>query len=97
MRRLSLLLLSVFLTLSLLSIHREASAAAPFYEGKVIRIIVGYQVGGGYDRIARLLAKHLAKYIPGKPSIVVENMVGASSMIAVNYLYNVAKPDGFFN
>jgi tripartite-type tricarboxylate transporter receptor subunit TctC len=64
------------------------------YEGKVIKIIVGFTAGGGYDRIARILAKHLPKYIPGKPAIIIENMGGASSVIAANYLYNIAKPDG---
>ena len=93
MKRPGLLLLIAFFSLFLLGIHRE-SVAAPYYEGKVIRIIVGYQVGGNYDRIARILAKHLSKYIPGKPAIIVQNMVGASSMIATNYLYNMAKPDG---
>ncbi len=68
--------------------------AAPYYEGKVINIIVGYGPGGGYDRIARLLAKHLNKYIPGKPTVLVQNMPGADSMITANYLYNIAKPDG---
>jgi len=93
MKRPGTLLLIAFFTISFLSLHRE-SLAAPYYEGKVMRIIVGYQVGGGYDRMARILAKHLSKYIPGKPVIIVENMIGASSMIATNYLYNVAKPDG---
>ena len=68
--------------------------AAPYYEGKVLKIIVGFTPGGGYDRMARLLAKHLPKHIPGKPSIVVENMEGASSIIASNFIYNIAKPDG---
>lgn len=68
--------------------------AAPYYEGKVLKIIVGYEAGGGYDRMARLLAKHLPKHIPGKPSIVVENMIGADSMMAANYGYSMAKPDG---
>jgi tripartite-type tricarboxylate transporter receptor subunit TctC len=68
--------------------------AASYYEGKVINIIVGYSPGGGYDRIARLLAKHLPKYIPGKPGVIVENMPGADSMIAANYIFNIAKPDG---
>lgn len=93
MKRPGLSLLVAFFTLFLFSLPRE-SKAAPYYEGKVIRIIVGYQVGGGYDRVARILAKYLPHYIPGKPRIIVENMVGASSMIATNYLYNVAKPDG---
>jgi tripartite-type tricarboxylate transporter receptor subunit TctC len=69
-------------------------AAAPSYEGKVITIVVGYAPGGGYDRMARLLAKHLPKYIPGKPAITVENRPGAGSMIAANYVYNRAQPDG---
>jgi tripartite-type tricarboxylate transporter receptor subunit TctC len=94
MKRPGLVLLIVLFTLFLPGLHRE-SLAAPYYEGKIIRIIVGYQVGGGYDRMARIMARHLGKYIPGKPAIIVENMVGASSMIATNYLYNVAKPDGF--
>jgi tripartite-type tricarboxylate transporter receptor subunit TctC len=68
--------------------------AAPYYEGKVLKIIVGFTPGGGYDRMARLLSKHLPKHIPGKPSIVVENMEGASSIIASNFIYNIAKPDG---
>jgi len=68
--------------------------SAPYYEGKTIRIVVGFGPGGGYDRMARLMAKHLPKYIPGKPTILVENMVGASSIISANHVYNVAKPDG---
>lgn len=68
--------------------------AAPYYEGKVIKIISGHEAGGGYDRMGRILAKHLPKYIPGKPTIVVENMPGAGSLIAANYVYNQAKPDG---
>ena len=69
-------------------------AARPYYEGKILKIIVGYAPGGGYDRMARLIAKHLPKHIPGKPAVLVQNMPGASSMIAANYLYNMAKPNG---
>jgi len=78
---------------SLLGINQDA-LAAPFYEGKVMRMIVGHEVGGGYDRISRLIAKHIVKHIPGKPAVIVENMPGAQSMIAANYLYNIARPDG---
>jgi tripartite-type tricarboxylate transporter receptor subunit TctC len=60
----------------------------------VLTIIVGYPAGGGYDLIARLLAKHLPKYIPGKPAIIIQNMPGASSMIAANHIYHRVKPDG---
>ena len=73
----------------------KAAVKAPYYEGKNITIIVGFGAGGGHDRLARLLAKHLSKHIPGKPSVIVENMIGATGMIAANYVYNIAKPDGF--
>lgn len=66
----------------------------PFYKGKTIRIVVGFTPGGSYDRMARLLAPYMSKYIPGSPEIIVQNMPGASSLIASNYVYNVAKPDG---
>lgn len=68
--------------------------AAPYYEGKVISIIVGLAAGTGYDQVARVLAKHLPKHIPGKPSVIVQNMPGADSIIAANHIYNVSKPDG---
>lgn len=69
-------------------------AAAPYYEGKVLRIVVGFSPGGGYDNMARLIAKYLPKYIPGKPTIIIENIPGATSMIATNQCYNIYKPDG---
>jgi tripartite-type tricarboxylate transporter receptor subunit TctC len=70
------------------------SYGASFYEGKTITIVVGYKPGGGYDRYARLIAKYLPKYIPGNPGAIVQNMPGASSVIAANHLFSVAKPDG---
>jgi tripartite-type tricarboxylate transporter receptor subunit TctC len=69
-------------------------AQAPFYEGKTISIVVGTKAGDVYDLYARLLAYHIPKYIPGTPNIIVQNMPGAASLIAANYVYNVAKPDG---
>ena len=63
-----------------------------FYEGKTVRLIIG--PGGGYDYWGRLVARYMAKYIPGNPAFVVQNMPGAGSVIATNYVYNVAKPDG---
>jgi tripartite-type tricarboxylate transporter receptor subunit TctC len=71
-----------------------AHAAAPFYEGKTIKLIVGFSAGGGFDTYSRLIARHLAKHIPGSPAIVVENMTGAASLVAANHVYNVPKPDG---
>jgi tripartite-type tricarboxylate transporter receptor subunit TctC len=69
-------------------------AAAPYYEGKTIRIIVGYSAGGGFDAYARIISRHMSKHILGKPTLIVENMTGAGSLISANYLYRVAKPDG---
>lgn len=71
-----------------------AHAAAPYYEGKTIRLIVGFSAGGGFDTYSRLIARHMGKHIPGNPSIVVENMTGAASLVAANHVYKVAKPDG---
>jgi tripartite-type tricarboxylate transporter receptor subunit TctC len=71
-----------------------AHAQAPFYQGKSIRLIIGSQAGSLYDLWARLIANHMGKYITGNPAIVGQNMPGAGSVIAANYLYNVAKPDG---
>ena len=87
-------IVAVFALLFLVCGHWPEANAAPYYEGKVIKIVVGYKPGGGYDRMARLVAKHLPKYIPGKPAMIIENMEGASSIIAANHLYNIAKPDG---
>src|SRR5918996_4182544 len=67
---------------------------AQYYAGKTVTIVVGYKTGGGYDATARLLARHLPKHIPGKPTVIVQNMPGANSLIAANHVYNVAKPDG---
>jgi tripartite-type tricarboxylate transporter receptor subunit TctC len=84
----------IFFIMFSISTSAKESLAAPYYEGKVIKIIVGHAPGGGYDRISRLIARHIPKHIPGKPTLIVENMPGANSIIAANYLYNIAKPDG---
>ena len=70
------------------------SAQTDFYRGKQVRVVVGFTTGGFYDRWARLLARYMPKYIPGNPSFVVQNMPGAGSVVATNYVYSVAKPDG---
>lgn len=72
----------------------QAQSQAPFYQDKAIRIVVGFTPGGFYDRWARLLAQHMPKHIPGNPDMIVQNMPGAGSVIATNFVYNVAKPDG---
>jgi tripartite-type tricarboxylate transporter receptor subunit TctC len=80
--------------IALLSTSGFASGAVPFFEGKAIRIIVGYTAGGGYDTYARVISRHMGRYIPGNPAFIVENMTGAGSLISANHLYKVAKPDG---
>jgi tripartite-type tricarboxylate transporter receptor subunit TctC len=72
----------------------DLCAQEQFFKGKQIRIIVGLSSGGGYDRAARLIARHIGKYIPGNPDMVVQNMPGAGSVTAANYVWGVAKPDG---
>lgn len=73
-----------------------AQSADKFYSGKQVHMIVGYPAGSGYDFYSRLLASHLNRHIPGEPNIVVQNMVGAASLKAANYLYSVAPRDGTY-
>jgi tripartite-type tricarboxylate transporter receptor subunit TctC len=73
---------------------RPAVARDEYYAGKTVRLVVGFTPGGGFDTHARVLARHLGKHIPGKPTVVLENMPGAASLIAANYGYRVARPDG---
>jgi tripartite-type tricarboxylate transporter receptor subunit TctC len=68
--------------------------AEDFYKGKTLRFVCGAAAGGGYDTYTRAVARHIAKHIPGKPGTVVENMEGAGTLIAANYMYNNAEPDG---
>ena len=68
--------------------------AQDFYKDKIIRFIVGQAAGGGYDTYTRTIARHMIKHIPGHPAITVENMTGAGSLVAANYIYSNAKPDG---
>ena len=77
----------------LVSIAR-ADNAADFYKGRSISMIIGYSVGGGYDAYARLLAHYIGRHIPGEPSIVPQQMTGAGSLRAANYLFSVAPKDG---
>ena len=70
------------------------AARSASFEGKTITIVVGFKAGGGYDRVARVLARHIPKYLPGNPNVIVQNMPGANSITAANHVYAVAKPDG---
>ena len=64
------------------------------FKGKTIRLIIGTSTGGGVDLYARLVAQFLGKHLPGEPTIIPQNMPGASSVVAANFVYNMAKPDG---
>ena len=88
-------LLAMFALLGFPSALAQDSVAQ-FYKGRQITVIVGSSAGGGYDIYARLLARHMPKYIPGNPSIIVSNMPGAGSNAAVAHIYNVAPKDGTF-
>src|SRR2546425_5381978 len=89
MKRLPLLVVLLALASTI-----PAQAQSRFFEGKTIRIIVGFSAGGGYDTYSRAIARHMSRHIPGSPAIIVENMTGAASLIAANHVYKVAKPDG---
>jgi tripartite-type tricarboxylate transporter receptor subunit TctC len=85
--------LAVFLVFTC-SAQRSSAAEPPFYAGKTITIVAGFAPGGTIDLRARLIARYLAKYIPGNPAIVVQNKTGAGGLVAANYVFGVAKPDG---
>jgi tripartite-type tricarboxylate transporter receptor subunit TctC len=72
----------------------HAQSVEDFYRGKTINLIIGYSVGGGYDLYGRLVSRHIGKHIPGRPSIVPQNMTGAGSLRAAQYIYSVAPKDG---
>ncbi len=69
-------------------------ASAQFYNGKTVRVTVGFSAGGGFDLWARLVARHLGKQIPGNPTVIVENVTGAGGLIQTNQLFKATKPDG---
>jgi tripartite-type tricarboxylate transporter receptor subunit TctC len=71
-----------------------ADPVADFYRGKTVTMFVGFDAGGGYDTTARILTRHFGRHIPGNPNVIVSNMSGAGSMVALNYLYNAAAKDG---
>jgi tripartite-type tricarboxylate transporter receptor subunit TctC len=99
MNRLLLHLLAIFALLgvpSALAQNVSQDAVAQFYKGRQVTVIVGSSPGGGYDIYARLMARHMGKYIPGNPTMIVTNMPGAGSNAAVAHIYNVAPKDGTF-
>src|SRR5579872_4569818 len=77
-----------------LSMPGAAASQNAFYRGKTVTLMVSDAAGGGYDIMARTIAKHLANHIAGNPRIVVQNMPGAGGIVAMNYLYTTAPKDG---
>src|SRR5215510_2309603 len=86
------LMMAIILTLGVSGAH--ADDVADFYKGKAFTIVVGHEVGTGFDLYSRVLARHIGRHIPGNPHVVVQNMVGASGIAPANWLYNVAPRDG---
>ncbi len=87
-------ILLVFILVTASAAPLRAQSSKGFYSGKTITMLAGSSPGGGTDQTVRLLARHLERYIPGKPTILVVNKPGAGGMIAINELYNLRKPDG---
>jgi tripartite-type tricarboxylate transporter receptor subunit TctC len=88
------LLIVTALVAALASPTARADGVEDFYKGKTLSLIIGYSVGGGYDLYGRLVARHMGKYIPGRPIIVPQNLTGAGSMRAASFLYAAAPRDG---
>ena len=84
------------LALSAFGLLTMASADENFYQGKTIQLVVGYSAGGGYDTFARTVARHLGNHIPGNPDVVIRNVPGAGSLVAMNQLANTAPKDGTY-
>ena len=85
----------VWLTVGIfLLAQKDVARAEDFYSGQTLRLIVGSAAGGGYDTYTRMIARHLGGHIPGHPATVVENMPGAGGLVAANYIYKRAEPDG---
>jgi tripartite-type tricarboxylate transporter receptor subunit TctC len=90
------LLPTAFVFMVLSALPAKAQSVEEFYKGKTINLTIGFSVGGGYDLYARHLARFMGKHIPGNPTIVPQNMPGAGSLKAANYIYSAAPKDGTF-
>jgi tripartite-type tricarboxylate transporter receptor subunit TctC len=76
------------------ALSASSARAESFYEGKTITIVTSTGIGGTYDLLARSISRHMPRYVPGKPTMIVQNMPGAGNVLATNYMYNVAPKDG---
>lgn len=86
--------IAIAAALYLLLAQHPLALAQDFYKDKTIRFIVGQAAGGGYDTYTRTIARYIGKHIPGGPITMADNMTGAGSLVAANYIFNNAKPDG---
>src|SRR5262245_5868974 len=82
------------LAIVLLATGATADEVADFYKNRTLNLVVGHEAGTGFDIYGRTLARHLGRFVPGSPAVVVQNMVGASGLVAANWLYNIAPKDG---
>ena len=89
-------LLLTFMCIALSALPARAQSVEEFYKGKVVNLVIGFSVGGGYDLYARHLARFMGKHIPGNPNVVPQNMPGAGSLKAANYIYTAAPKDGTY-
>ena len=89
-------LLAALVAISILPVQATADPVADFYRGKTINVLIGVGAGGEYDLQARLVAKYIGRYIPGNPTLVPQNMTGASGLKMINYLASVAPHDGTY-
>jgi tripartite-type tricarboxylate transporter receptor subunit TctC len=85
---------AIVCVLSTFTHSSHAAGVDDFYKGRTLSIIIGYSVGGGYDTYGRLLSRYIGDHIPGRPTVVPQNMPGAGSIKAANYIYGVAPKDG---
>jgi tripartite-type tricarboxylate transporter receptor subunit TctC len=86
--------LGIGVSAALVAAPARSDDVSDFYAGRTVQLVVGYATGGGYDDYARLLGRHIGRHIPGNPTVIVQNMPGAGSIKAANYLYNIAPKDG---
>jgi tripartite-type tricarboxylate transporter receptor subunit TctC len=86
--------LACFVALAAAATPLRADPIADFYKKANLTIVIGYNVGGGYDSYGRALARHLGKHVPGEPTIIVQNMGGGGSRKATQYIYTVGPQDG---
>src|SRR5262245_46089456 len=94
MRRWRPLALALCVCACTLAPQAKADTVADFYKGRAVTVVVSSSAAGGYDTLARALARHMGKHVPGNPAVIVRNMPGAGGMTATNFLYNNADKDG---